>query len=151
MKVNELDEDRDGSGLSVGIVVSSFNDSITEPLLEGALERLKTLNVDAVTVVRVPGALELAPLAMHLAKSCDAIIAIGVVIEGDTDHYVHVAGESAAGLTAVSLETGIPVANAILTVREVSHAKDRSLPGPSNKGYEAGDAAVVAANAIRRL
>ncbi len=151
MEKREVEEQRDGSGLTVGIVVASFNGFVTEPLLEGALARLEELGVDRAEVVRVAGALELAPLAAHLTERCDAVIAIGAVIEGETDHYVHVAEQSSAGLTRVSLDSGIPVANAVLTVREVEHATDRSLPGPSNKGYEAADAAVVAANAIRRL
>lgn len=151
MEVREIDEQREGAGLTVGIVVASFNEFVTQPLLDGALERLEALGVDHAEVVRVAGALELAPLAAHLTQRCDAVIAIGAVIEGETDHYVHVAEQSAAGLTRVALDTGIPVANAVLTVRDVEHATDRSLPGPSNKGYEAADAAVVAANAIRRL
>ena len=140
-----------GAGLSIGIVVSSFNEFITQPLLDGALERLQALGVTSSTVVHVAGALELATLTFHLAKSCDAVIAIGAVIEGETDHYEHVAHQTIAGLARVSLDTGVPVANAVLTVREVEHAQDRSLPGPSNKGFEAADAAVIAANAIARL
>lgn len=151
MKVRDVPVDLDGNGLRIGVVVAAFNEFITQPLLDGTLERLEAMNVASVQVVRVAGALELAPLAAHLAEQADAVVAIGAVIEGETDHYEYVATQSAAGLARVSIDSGIPIANAVLTVREVEHAKDRSLPGPSNKGYEAAEAAVIAANAIRHL
>ena len=151
MKVRDVPVDLDGNGLHIGVVVAAFNEFITQPLLDGTLDRLEALNVASVQVVRVAGALELAPLAAHLAEQADAVVAIGAVIEGETDHYEYVATQSAAGLARVSIDSGIPIANAVLTVREVEHAKDRSLPGPSNKGYEAAEAAVIAANAIRNI
>lgn len=151
MKVHDVPVDLDGNGLRIGVVVAVFNEFITQPLLDGTLDRLEALNVASVQVVRVAGALELAPLAAHLAEQADAVVAIGAVIEGETDHYEYVATQSAAGLARVSIDAGIPIANAVLTVREVEHAKDRSLPGPSNKGYEAAEAAVIAANAIRAI
>ena len=151
MKVRDVPVDLDGNGLRIGVVVAAFNEFITQPLLDGTLDRLEALNVASVQVVRVAGALELAPLAAHLAEQADAVVAIGAVIEGETDHYEYVATQSAAGLARVSIDSGIPIANAVLTVREVEHAKDRSLPGPSNKGYEAAEAAVIAANAIRNI
>jgi len=151
MEITETPEDRDGSGLSVGIAVASFNEFITERLLQGALARLEELGVEGAHVVRVLGALELPLLCVHLAARHDAVIAIGTVIEGETDHYTHVAEQGSAGIMRVSIDTGVPVANALLTVREVEQAQDRSLPGPSNKGYEAADAAIVAVNAIRHL
>lgn len=151
MEIAEFAEDRDGSGLKVAVVVASFNEFITQPLLDGALERLGQLGVDEMSVIRVAGALEVPVMCGHAAKGHDAVIAIGTVIEGETDHYAHVAEQSTAGIMQVSISTGVPIANALLTVREVEHAQDRSLPGPSNKGYEAADAAVIAANAVRRL
>ena len=151
MEIREIPQDLDGAGLSVGIAVASFNSFVTDPLRRGALDRLEELGVASVDVVHVAGALELATVAAALAKKVDAVIAIGAVIEGETDHYMHVASETAAGLTRVALDTGIPIANAVLTVRNVEHARERSLPGPSNKGYEAADAAVLAANALRQI
>ena len=118
---------------------------------EGLSTAWKSSAVASFDVVHVAGALELATVAAALAKKVDAVIAIGAVIEGETDHYMHVASETAAGLTRVALDTGIPIANAVLTVRNVEHARERSLPGPSNKGYEAADAAVLAANALRQI
>ncbi len=105
-----------------------------------------------VTTVRLPGALELPIAAQRLiAAGMDAVIAIGAVIEGETDHYTHVATQTMAGLQRVALDTGVPVANAVLTVREFSHARDRSLPGHANKGYEAARAALDTVDALRRL
>jgi 6,7-dimethyl-8-ribityllumazine synthase len=90
-------------------------------------------------------------LAKVLARTCDAVIAIGAVIEGETDHYEHVSTQTSAGLMQVSIETGVPVGNAVLTVREYEHARERSLPGPGNKGAEAVQAALQAVAAIRSL
>ncbi len=76
------------------------------------------------------------------------LVAIGAVIEGETDHYVHVCTQTSAGLMQVSVESGIPIGNAVLTVREYQHARDRSLPGPGNKGAEAVEAVLQALTAI---
>ena len=93
----------EGAGLSVGIAVASWNQSITDRLLEGALGRLDALGVDEVTVVRVPGALELPVAAKSLIeRGADAVIAIGTVVKGDTDHYDIVVRESAAGIALLA-------------------------------------------------
>lgn len=141
----------DATGLSVGVVVSSFNASITDGLLEGALAWLDQEGVGAVTVVRVDGALELPVVARALASHHQAVVAIGAVIEGETDHYHHVATQASAGLMSVSTDLGVPVGNALLTVRDVNQARERSLPGAGNKGAEAAEAAVVAAQALAAL
>lgn len=141
----------EASSLSIGVVVSSFNEPITRPLSEGALGALADLGISTPTVLRVEGALELPVVARALAAGHDAVVAIGAVIEGETDHYEHVATQCTRGLMDVSLQTGVPIGNAVLTVREVQHAIDRSGPGPGNKGAEAARAAVTAALAIRSL
>ncbi len=90
--------------------------------------------------------------ALALARSgCHGVVAVGTVIKGDTDHYDVVVNESAAGLTAASLNTGIPVTNAVLAVHEAAHARERSLPGAGNKGFEAATAAVSMAAAFAGL
>ena len=137
--------------IRVGIVVSTFNETITDGLLRGAIEELQRRDVAEPTVVSVEGALELPVVAKALAARHDAVVAIGAVIEGETDHYEHVATQASRGLMDVSLDTGVPVGNAVLTVREVQQAVDRSQPGPGNKGGEAARAAVVAARAIKSL
>lgn len=142
----------DGSGLHVGIAVARWNQAITEKLLDGALGRLEALGVENVTVLRVPGALEL-PLACKelAATGCDAVVAIGAVVKGETDHYDIVVNESARGLTMASLDTGVPVTNAILAVHDFQLAVDRAGAGQDNKGAEATDAAVSLATAIHAL
>ncbi len=152
MRVHEIEGSPQAGGLRVGVVMATFNSVITDGLLAGALSALEEANVAEATVVRVPGALEIPLVAQLLARSgFDAVVAIGAVIEGETDHYTHVATEAARGIGQVALETGVPVANSVLTTRRFEHARDRSLPGPANKGYEAARAAVAAANTLRAL
>jgi 6,7-dimethyl-8-ribityllumazine synthase len=142
----------DGSGLHIGIAAATWNQAITDRLVEGAQRRLSELGVDHVTVLRIPGALELPLAAQKLAEEgCDAIVAIGAVVKGDTDHYEIVVNQSAWGVGRVALETGVPVANAILAVREYEHAVERAGPGADNKGSEAAEAAVVTARALHGL
>jgi 6,7-dimethyl-8-ribityllumazine synthase len=142
----------DATGLHVGIVVANWNRAVTDQLLEGALGRLAVLGVNRVTVLRVPGALELPLGARGLVDAgCKTVVAIGTVIRGDTDHYEIVVRESTAGVARVALDTGVPVANAILAVNELAHAVERAGEGPSNKGYEAAEAAILMAAALRNL
>ena len=142
----------DGTGLHVGVAAAEWNQAIVDRLLEGALRRLEAAGVEQVTVVRVPGALELPLAARKLAENgCDAVVALGAVVKGETDHYDIVVRESAHGVATVALETGVPVANGILAVHDYSHAVERAGAGESNKGAEAVDAAISTANALRDL
>jgi len=151
-EVRTIEPQADPSRLHVGVVAAKWNQSITDRLLDGALSRLEHLGVGRVTVVRVPGSLELPVGARALARAgCDAVVALGVIIKGDTDHYAIVATESARGLTLVSQDTGIPVTNGVLAVHEASHAVERAQPGPNNKGDEAATAAVETALTLASL
>ncbi len=142
----------DASDLKVGVVVASWNQSVTDRLLTGALDRLNSLGAVDVTVLRVPGALEIPIGAAALARAgCQAIIAIGVVIKGETDHYEIVVRESTSGVSRVTLDTGVPIGNAILAVHDIDDALARSGPGDANKGAEAAEAAVMTATALRAL
>jgi 6,7-dimethyl-8-ribityllumazine synthase len=142
----------DGSGLHVGIAAARWNQDITDRLVDGATGRLEDLDVEKVTLVRVPGALELPLAAQKLVEAgCDAVVAIGTVVKGDTDHYEIVVRESARGIARVSLDTGVPVANAILAVHDYEQAVERCGSGPANKGFEAVEAAIATANALRDL
>ncbi len=142
----------DGSGLHIGIAAARWNQAVTDRLVEGATQRLDELGVDEITVLRVPGALELPLGAAKLAEAgCDAVVAIGTVVKGETDHYDIVVRESSRGITTVTLDKGSPVANAILAVHDYEHALDRAGSGEANKGVEAVDAAVRMVNAIREL
>jgi 6,7-dimethyl-8-ribityllumazine synthase len=143
----------DGRGLRVAVVRASFNARVVDGLLAGAQEALSAMGVSDVTVVDVPGAFEL-PLAAKAAgasRQFDAVVALGAVIRGDTDHYEHIAREAAAGLQRASLDTGVPVAFGVLTVSAQAQALARSAPGPENKGAEAARAAVSMVHALRRL
>ena len=139
-------------GLHVGVAAARWNQAITDKLLDGAVRRLEALGAAEVTVVRVPGALELPIAARRLAElGCDAVVVVGAVVKGETDHYDIVVRESARGISLVALETGVPVANAILAVHDYTQAVERAGVGESNKGSEAADAAVWTANALAGL
>ena len=148
MSVKRIAPDLAGAHMRVAIVLSRFNPAIGEGLLAGALRALRDAKVadDGVTVVTVPGALE-TPLALQrLAQSgdFDALVALGAVIRGDTYHFEIVANESAAGLSSVQLEFGIPIGNGILTCDTEAQARARM----DTKGYEAAQAAIELANLL---
>jgi 6,7-dimethyl-8-ribityllumazine synthase len=148
-------ERAEARGLRVAVLRSLFNRPVTDGLVNGALEALRGLGARAgdVKVVDVPGAFELPLVAQAAARSgrFDAVIALGAVIRGETDHYEHVAREAAAGIAAVSRETGVPVAFGVLTVREEEHATRRAAAGPENKGAEAARAAVLTVRALHEV
>jgi len=140
----------DATGLRIAVARATFNDAVTAGLLNGAVGWLVACGA-TVTVVEVPGAFELPLVAQQLAPTHDAVVALGAVIEGETDHYEHVAHRASEGLMRVMLDTGTPVAFGILTARSAEHAAVRSAPGPGNKGAEAAEAAVRTAIALRGL
>jgi 6,7-dimethyl-8-ribityllumazine synthase len=149
--VVEIKPGRDGAGLKVGIVRARFNEPIGVVELEACLGRLAELGVAGadITVVAVPGSLE-APLALQrlaATEAYDALIALGAVIRGETYHFEVVASESASGLMQVQLDTGIPVANGILTTDTETQAKARAAP----KGRDCADVAVEMANLLRAV
>lgn len=139
-------------GLRIAVVTATFNSSVTDGLKNGAIEFLEGARADEVRLVDAPGAFELPLLAQALARQgYDAIVCLGAVIEGDTDHYEHVAHRASEGLMRVQLETGVPVSFGILTTRKSEDAVARSQPGPNNKGREAAAAAVATATTLRAL
>jgi|SRR6185437_11293201 len=138
----------DAAHLRIGIVVSRFNEFITEQLERGALDALEKHGCphENIRLVKVPGAWELPLAAMHLAPLCDAIVALGAVVRGDTPHFEYVAGGAATGLSQVSIETGVPIAFGILTTDNLQQAMDRAGGKSGNKGCEAAEAAIELAN-----
>ncbi len=141
-----------GGPQRVGVAVAEFNGSITQRLLEAAVKTLEELGVPAIFVVRVPGALELPVVADRLFEAgCDAVVAVGAVIKGETDHYDIVARVSSHGLGEVAIRHSKPVGNAVLTVQEYEHALERALPGPANKGAEAALAVVETVRALNGI
>jgi 6,7-dimethyl-8-ribityllumazine synthase len=142
-------------GMRIALLYAAYNQEIVAGLLSGARAALAELGLadHGVSMVRLPGSFEL-PLAAQVAAQSgrfDAIVALGAVIRGQTDHYEHIAREAAAGLAAVARATGVPVSFGVLTARHTAHARARSLPGPHNKGAEAARAAVEAVWALRQL
>jgi 6,7-dimethyl-8-ribityllumazine synthase len=151
-----IEENLDARGLKFVVVCARFNSFVTDRLLEGALDALKRSGATddrRIEVVKVPGAWELPLAAKTLAerKKPDAIIALGAVIRGDTPHFEYVAGQAAAGLMAVQLETGIPVAFGVLTTNTMEQALDRAGGKDGNKGYDAAITAIEMAERMRRL
>jgi len=151
MPIRRIAPSHDGDGLRVGVVLSRFNAAVGEGLLAGALRALKEAGVadGDITVVSVPGALESSLALQQLAQSddYDALVALGAVIRGETYHFEIVANESAAGLSSVALEFGIPIGNGILTCETDAQAEARM----DAKGFEAAQAALEMANLIVRL
>ena len=141
----------DGEGLSIGIVRARFNDSVTRALAEACLAELAALGVPDkhITQVTVPGALEVpvALKAMADSEDFDALIALGCIIRGETYHFELVANESGAGVSRVSLDHQIPIANAILTVENEEQAQARA----ADKGRDAARVAVEMANLLDEL
>ncbi len=142
----------DASGLRVAVAWAAFNEPVTAGLREGALQALHEAGARDVTVIEVPGAFELPLVARRLAEGGhDVVVALGAVIEGETDHYAHVANRASEGLMRVMLDTGVPVGFGVLTTRDAASALARSRPGPGNKGAEAARAAVATATLLRGL
>ena len=144
-----------GEGLRIGIVVATFNEFITSKLLDGAQAALARHGVrdDDVSVASVPGSFELPLVAKKLAESGqhDAVICLGAVIRGETDHYEHVAGEAAKGIANVGLSSGVPVIFGVLTTDTLEQAINRAGGKQGNNGYGAGLAAIEMANLMRAL
>ena len=145
---------RDGK---FAIVVSRFNSLICERLVEGALDVLKRegeVKDENITLVRVPGAIEIPIACQKLANSkekFDAIIALGCVIRGSTYHFEVVANECAKGLTQVTLQSKLPIANGVLTVDTLEQAVERAGAHTGNKGAEAASSALEMVNVIKAI
>ena len=145
----------DAKGLRFGLVVSRFNDLVTQRLLRGALDTLERHGADPETseVVWVPGAVELSLVAKRLAASgrFDAVVTLGCVIRGATSHYDYVCSMVASGINSASLETGVPVIFGVLTTENLEQALERAGSKAGNKGSEAAAAAVEMANLTKTL
>lgn len=150
--MRRIDVAEGATPVRVGIAMSSFNEPITGPMLDAAVSTCEKSGVSEIIVLTVPGALEL-PLAVQslVEEGCEAVVALGAVIKGETDHYEYVAEHATRGITDVGIRTGVPVGNALLTVRDYEHAVERSLPGPGNKGAEAAQAAIEMARKLASL
>ena len=151
VNIPEIAPNLDGSGLKVGVVMCRFNLDVCEGLLSACTAELLRLGVAAadITIATVPGALE-APLTLQaMAKSgrFDALVALGAVIRGETYHFELVSNEQGAGITRVTLDTGVPIANGILTTED----DDQALSRMQVKGADCAQAAVEMARLLKAL
>ena len=149
--MNKIAPNLDGTGKKIGIVLSRFNDNIGVRLLQACEQELLKLGVNAedITLATVPGALETPLILQHMALSegFDALIALGAIIRGETYHFEVVSNESARGISEVQRDTGVPVANAILTTENDEQAEARVAV----KGAEAAQVAIEMANLVNAL
>ena len=143
----------DGRGLRVAVVAASWHEEVMDGLVAGAVRGLADAGIDAPTVVRVPGTVELSVACARLAPHHDALVALGVVVRGGTPHFEYVCQGVTAGLTQVAVSTGVPVGFGVLTCDTTEQALERAgLPGSSeDKGHEAATAAVATAVTLRDL
>ncbi len=137
------------------IVAGRFNQFVVDSLVEGAIDALirNGVSEDKIKVVRVPGAYEIPLTAQALAEKgdVDAIVALGAVIRGSTPHFDYVAGESAAGLSRVQLDTGVPCAFGVLTVEDIEQAIERAGTKAGNKGAEAAMVAIEMVSVLKQI
>ena len=144
-----------GKDLRFGIVVSRFNEFVTKPMLEGALNELRRSGASdaGLQVVWVPGAYEipLACQALCRSKEIDALIAIGCIIRGETDHYEHLAKSVCEGLQQVALREHIPVGFGVITVENLAQAMDRAGGKHGNKGRDAARGALEMVHTLGQL
>ena len=150
-----LPEDLNGADLSIAIAVARFNTLVTERLLAGALEALSDCGVPEgrIVVTWVPGSFELPFIAQRLAESgkYDAVVCLGCVIQGATDHNVYINQQAARGIADVGVRTGVPAIFGVITPNDLEQALERAPEGTANKGYEVTLSAITMANLNRRL
>ena len=145
----------DARGMKIGIIVSRFNNFITEKLLDGALDGLKSHGAEdsKISIVHVPGAFEIPLLAQRMAKSgkFDALICLGAVIRGETPHFEYVSEAVTRGIVRAISQHEIPVAFGVLTTNSVEQAMERSGAKDANKGYEAALVAIEMVSVTRQI
>ena len=153
--VREYRGNADGLGLRIGIVVSRFNPLVTSRLLEGAKEALLSHGVRDVDIgiAWVPGSFEVPLAAQKMGESgrYAAVVCLGAVIRGETDHYEHVANQAASGIASVALKTGVPMAFGVLTTEDTQQALDRAGGKEGNKGYDAAMAALDMVGLLKQI
>ncbi|MDY0013380.1 MAG: 6,7-dimethyl-8-ribityllumazine synthase [Rhodocyclaceae bacterium] len=149
--IPELEPNLAGGGLSIGICMSRFNQDVCEGLLSACTAELKKLGVadEAMLITTVPGALEIPLVLQKMAATgrFDALIALGAVIRGETYHFELVSNEQGSGITQVTLDAGIPIANGVLTTED----DDQALARMQEKGSDCARAAVEMANLLKAL
>lgn len=141
--------------IKIGIVISRFNEFITSKLLSGAIDCLKRHNIkeEDINIAWVPGAFEIPLIASKMAQSkkYDAVICLGAIIRGSTNHYDYVCSEVSKGIAQVSLSNDIPVSFGILTTENIEQAIERAGTKSGNKGFDCAQGTIEMVNLIREL
>lgn len=153
MKTDLYTTGESAANMRFAIVAARWHGEMTERLTLGARRAFAERDAGPVETIQVPGAFEL-PIAARVAAMSgrvDAVIALGVVIRGDTPHFDHVAGQAASGLMSIALSTGVPVLFGVITADTVEQAEIRSADNDDNKGYEAAIAAIELVAELRRF
>ncbi len=154
-RIRELRDTAIAVDLKVAIVVSQFNSSITEQLLQGALDVLRRIGIteETIRVIRVPGSFEIPLAAQRLAQKgeFDAIVCLGCVIRGETPHFDYICQQVSRGIGEVGLKSDLPVTFGVITADTLEQAVNRSGPKDGNKGAEAALSAVEMASLMNRL
>jgi 6,7-dimethyl-8-ribityllumazine synthase len=149
--IEEFEPDHSGAGLRIGIVMGRFNSEIGEGLLSSCTAALvkQGVNIKDMRIATVPGALEIPLVLQTMARSgnYDALVALGAVVRGETYHFEIVSNESCSGITRVQLDTGVPIANGILTTED----DDQALARMAQKGADCALAAIEIANLLRKI
>jgi 6,7-dimethyl-8-ribityllumazine synthase len=152
---HEISGNLDGHGLRVGVIVSQFNEYLTARLLQGAKDALQQHGVseENVSVVWVPGSLELAQAALRMARTgqWDALVTLGAVVKGETAHFEYVSAEAARGVADVARETGVPITFGVLTTYTIDQAMDRAGGKLGNRGRDVAEAAIKMATLFKEL
>lgn len=145
--------DLNAKGKKFGIVVSRFNELLSESLLKGALDCLERHKAESVEIIKVPGAFEIPITAKKaaLTKKYDAIICLGVLIRGATPHFEYISTETTKGIAQASLETGVYMAFGVLTVDSIEQAVERAGTKAGNKGFDAALAAIEMLNLFDKM
>ncbi len=145
----------DARGLTFGLIVSRFNNFLTDKLLEGAFDCLKRHGAEEakLSVAYVPGAFEIPYVASRMAKlgNYDAVVCLGALVRGDTPHFDYIANEASKGIARIALETGVPVIYGLVTADTLEQAIERSGTKAGNKGWDAAEAAIEMVNLYKAL
>ncbi len=153
--VNVIEGKLSGKGFRFGVVVSRFNNFITDRLQEGAIDALLRHEVkeNDIDIAKVPGAFEIPFVAKQMAKSkkVNAVICLGTVIRGDTPHFEYIAAEVSKGIAAVAMESDIPVIFGILTTETIEQAIERAGTKSGNKGWDASLSALEMVNLYNQM
>jgi 6,7-dimethyl-8-ribityllumazine synthase len=154
-KLITIEGSQTAKGLRFAVVVSKYNDFVTDRLQTGALAALAAAGADSadITIVRVPGAFEIPTAARHAAQTgrFDAIVCLGCLIRGATPHFEYISSAVSLGLTEASGATGVPMAFGVLTTNSVEEALERAGEGSGNKGWEAAAASVEMATLLAKI